>query len=72
MHSLHVSLLRNYLTVFRLYLVFQLEGLAWGYQILTVKEISCYRMLHRALGLTGSCELVFEPSGSIKGEEYLD
>jgi hypothetical protein len=36
------------------------------------KKTARYEMLHRALELAGSCEHGNEPSGSIKGGEFLD
>jgi hypothetical protein len=37
-----------------------------------LKKTAYYKMLHRALDLAGSCEYGNEPSGSIKGREFLD
>jgi hypothetical protein len=36
------------------------------------KKSACYEMLHRASELAGSCEYGNEPSGFIKGGEFLD
>jgi hypothetical protein len=36
------------------------------------KRPACYKMLHKALKLVGSCEHDNEPSGSIKGRKFLD
>jgi hypothetical protein len=36
------------------------------------KKKACYEMLHRASKFAGCCEHGNEPSGSIKGGEFLD
>jgi hypothetical protein len=44
------------------------EGLTTAHR----KKPDCYEILHRASELRGSFERGNEPSGSIKGREFLD
>jgi hypothetical protein len=47
-------------------------GLGEGLITLHCKESASYETLHRASELAGSCEHDIEPSGSVKGREFLD
>jgi hypothetical protein len=47
-------------------------GLGEGLRTHHYKKTACYEMLHKTFELAGSYEHGNEPSGSIKGGEFLD
>jgi hypothetical protein len=53
-------------------MVLQLGGWVRGKQLLTAKKQACYKMLHRASEVAHPYKHGTEPSGSIKGREFLD